>query len=30
MAMILNGKYADTPHGNWIFYTNRAVKIFTP
>jgi peptidoglycan/LPS O-acetylase OafA/YrhL len=30
MAMILNGKYADTPHGNWIFYTNRAVKIFAP
>jgi hypothetical protein len=19
MAMILNGKYADTPHGNWLF-----------
>jgi peptidoglycan/LPS O-acetylase OafA/YrhL len=30
MAMILNGKYADSPHGNWIFYTNRAVKIFAP
>jgi hypothetical protein len=30
MAMILNGKYADTPHGNWLFYTNRAVKIFAP
>jgi peptidoglycan/LPS O-acetylase OafA/YrhL len=30
MAMILNGKYADTPRGNWIFYTNRAVKIFAP
>jgi peptidoglycan/LPS O-acetylase OafA/YrhL len=30
MAMILNGKYADTPHGNWIFYTNRLVKIFAP
>jgi peptidoglycan/LPS O-acetylase OafA/YrhL len=30
MAMILNGKYADTPRGNWIFYTNRIVKIFAP
>jgi len=30
MAMILNRKYADTPHGNWIFYTNRVVKIFAP
>jgi peptidoglycan/LPS O-acetylase OafA/YrhL len=30
MAMILNGKYADTPQGNWIFYTNRAAKIFAP
>jgi peptidoglycan/LPS O-acetylase OafA/YrhL len=30
MAMILNGKYADDPHGNWIFYTNRALKIFAP
>jgi peptidoglycan/LPS O-acetylase OafA/YrhL len=30
MAMILNGKYADTPRGNWIFYTNRLVKIFVP
>jgi peptidoglycan/LPS O-acetylase OafA/YrhL len=30
MAMILNGKYADTPHGNWIFYSNRIVKIFAP
>lgn len=30
MAMILNGKYAATPHGNWIFYTNRIVKIFAP
>lgn len=30
MAMILNGKYADTPRGNWIFYTNRGVKIFAP
>jgi peptidoglycan/LPS O-acetylase OafA/YrhL len=30
MAMILNGKYSDTPHGTWIFYTNRFVKIFAP
>jgi peptidoglycan/LPS O-acetylase OafA/YrhL len=30
MALILNGKYADTPFGNWIFYTNRAVKIYVP
>jgi len=30
MAMILNEKYADTPQGNWIFYTNRAAKIFAP
>ena len=30
MALILNGKYADTPRGNWIFYTNRAVKIYLP
>ncbi|SRR5258708_6582095 len=30
MAMILNGKYADSRHGNWLFYTNRVVKIFGP
>ena len=30
MAMILNGKYADTPRGNWVFYSNRLVKIFVP
>lgn len=30
IALILDGKYADTPLGNWIFYTNRAVKIFVP
>jgi peptidoglycan/LPS O-acetylase OafA/YrhL len=30
MALILNGKYGDTPRGNWIFYTNRAVKIYVP
>src|ERR1700752_177753 len=30
IALILSGKYADTPHGNWIFYTNRAVKIYVP
>jgi peptidoglycan/LPS O-acetylase OafA/YrhL len=30
MAMILNGKYADTPRGNWTFYSNRLAKIFAP
>ena len=30
MAMILNGKYADTPRGNWLFYSNRILKIFVP
>jgi peptidoglycan/LPS O-acetylase OafA/YrhL len=30
MAMILNGKYADTREGNWTFYSNRVVKIFAP
>jgi peptidoglycan/LPS O-acetylase OafA/YrhL len=30
IALILSGKYADTPQGNWIFYTNRAVKIYVP
>lgn len=30
IALILCGKYADTPQGNWIFYTNRAVKIYVP
>jgi len=30
IALILSGKYADTPRGNWIFYSNRAVKIFVP
>lgn len=30
MAMILNEKYADTPQGNWLFYTNRIAKIFVP
>jgi peptidoglycan/LPS O-acetylase OafA/YrhL len=30
IALILSGKYADTPQGNWIFYSNRAVKIFVP
>jgi peptidoglycan/LPS O-acetylase OafA/YrhL len=28
IALILAGKYADTPQGNWIFYSNRAVKIY--
>ena len=30
IALILSGKYADTPRGNWIFYSNRAVKIYLP
>jgi peptidoglycan/LPS O-acetylase OafA/YrhL len=30
MAMILNGKYADTPRGNWLFYSNRLLKIYVP
>jgi peptidoglycan/LPS O-acetylase OafA/YrhL len=30
IALILRGKYADTANGNWIFYSNRAVKIFVP
>jgi peptidoglycan/LPS O-acetylase OafA/YrhL len=30
IALILSGKYADTPRGNWIFYSNRAVKIYVP
>src|SRR5437868_7482671 len=30
IALILSGKYADTPQGNWIFYSNRAVKIYVP
>jgi peptidoglycan/LPS O-acetylase OafA/YrhL len=30
IALILRGKYADSPNGNWIFYSNRAVKIFVP
>jgi peptidoglycan/LPS O-acetylase OafA/YrhL len=30
MAMILNEKYPNTPLGNWIFYRNRAAKIFAP
>ena len=30
VAMILNQKYPDTPHGNWIFYSNRIAKIFVP
>src|SRR5271163_3318588 len=30
IALILDGKYVDSPGGNWIFYTNRAVKIFVP
>jgi peptidoglycan/LPS O-acetylase OafA/YrhL len=30
IALILRGKYADSTNGNWIFYSNRAVKIFVP
>jgi peptidoglycan/LPS O-acetylase OafA/YrhL len=30
IALILDGKYADSPAGNWVFYSNRAVKIFVP
>src|SRR5215470_1977398 len=30
IALILAGKYADAPQGNWIFYSNRAVKIYVP
>jgi len=30
IALILSGKYADTPQGNWVFYSNRAVKIYVP
>lgn len=30
IALILRGKYADTASGNWIFYSNRLLKIFVP
>jgi peptidoglycan/LPS O-acetylase OafA/YrhL len=30
IALILRGKYADSANGNWIFYSNRIVKIFVP
>lgn len=30
IALILSGKYAGTPRGNWIFYSNRALKIYLP
>jgi peptidoglycan/LPS O-acetylase OafA/YrhL len=30
IALILRGKYANSASGNWIFYSNRAVKIFVP
>jgi len=30
IALILRGKYADSANGNWIFYSNRVVKIFVP
>lgn len=30
IALILRGKYPNSANGNWIFYSNRAVKIFVP
>jgi len=30
IALILDGKYANSLRGNWMFYSNRAVKIFVP
>ena len=30
IALILRGKYAASANGNWIFYSNRARKIFVP
>ena len=30
IALILRDKYADSASGNWIFYSNRAMKIFVP
>jgi peptidoglycan/LPS O-acetylase OafA/YrhL len=30
IAMILDGKYANSPRGVWLFYSNRALKIFVP
>ncbi len=30
IAMILDGKYANSLRGTWIFYSNRALKIFVP
>ena len=30
IALILRGKYANSANGNWIFYSNRAAKIFVP
>jgi peptidoglycan/LPS O-acetylase OafA/YrhL len=30
MTLILSGKYSADLHGRWIFYTNRALKIFVP
>jgi peptidoglycan/LPS O-acetylase OafA/YrhL len=30
ITLILSGKYSADPHGRWIFYTNRALKIFVP
>jgi peptidoglycan/LPS O-acetylase OafA/YrhL len=30
ITLILSGKYAADARGRWIFYTNRALKIFVP
>jgi peptidoglycan/LPS O-acetylase OafA/YrhL len=30
ITLILSGKYSADPRGRWIFYTNRALKIFVP
>jgi peptidoglycan/LPS O-acetylase OafA/YrhL len=30
IALILRGKYAASANRNWIFYSNRAAKIFVP
>jgi peptidoglycan/LPS O-acetylase OafA/YrhL len=30
ITLILSGKYSADLHGRWVFYTNRALKIFVP
>jgi peptidoglycan/LPS O-acetylase OafA/YrhL len=30
IALILRGKYSNSANGNWVFYSNRVVKIFVP